>query len=135
MSSRRDAFSWPAEIPAPGGGLARLIDDPDASTRRRLPSDAPPSAPAYRLAGGAVGVATGRLFVVFDSTGAAASDVATLEGLRLKLVERPAYAPRAAFVADVDGDGAACLRRAADLRRSPGVVSVEAELLRPRVSR
>ncbi|HYC78696.1 MAG TPA: hypothetical protein VEI02_13810 [Planctomycetota bacterium] len=114
---------WPRTLPAPGGGTAqRVAGATDADGE-------------YELPGGARGRATGRLFVRFADVTAKEGARRAIDAAGLRVVDEPPYAPTG-FWLGPGFRGAAAAAAAADaIATLPGVVALEAEIVRPRAKK
>lgn len=109
----------------------------DAETIRLAPATlADHSAlPVYRQSGGAVAVATGRLFVRVARSRQVDVIAGQLQALGLEIVDNPRWAPHTGWVASRDGTPATALRALAEVVGIDAVEYAEAQLLAPRESR
>jgi hypothetical protein len=91
--------------------------------------------PVYSRAAGGIAVPTGRVFVRFRDDVAVATKAEELLRAGYRIAKTVPYAPNAAWLEAVDGRVAAALRNIGRLEALSEVVTVEPQLLSPRVAR
>lgn len=104
---------------------------PDTVARNTLPIDGEIS-PVYRLQSGSIAIPTGRVFVRFAETIAVDSRYDAIQAAGYEIVDRPAYAPQAAWVQARSGNIADSLKQIAQLATIPGIENVEPQMLMQR---
>lgn len=96
----------------------------------------PGAKPVYRMQpSGQEAVPTGRIFVRFAEGDAASSHVDELKRTGFVIDEAPKWAPHTAWLRSKSGDIAVALRGIESVRKVPGVIAAEPQLLSARAQK